>query len=931
MIRKNLFLLIIIFISVLNVNSQISIIGQLKDTTNEFVPAATVMLLNSKDSALVNYTTSDSKGIFSFKNIKRAKYLLKISHVAFMPYQKTINPTEEEKEINLGLIKLSPIANFLMEVVIREAKAPIFIKGDTVEYDATTFKIPPGSTVEDLLKRLPGIEVDANGGITTMGKDVKTVYVDGKAFFGNDPTTVTQNLDAAAVKKVQVYNETTEQEKITGIKDNNKEKVMNLELKDEYKKGYFGKASVGYGWGENAANRWLAKGNFNYFTEKQQLSFMGYGNNINQSNVNWSDYSEFKGQSMRTGWDSGDFGFGGYGRRYFSYGYGYGGDGSGFSNNAGGGVNYNFYDKKIKFNASYFYTRTNTFSDTYSNRQTFLSDSIFWRIDTTGNDNTRNNHSFSTRFEYDFDSTNNLVLRADVSYSTTDRSNITTQLFQTSLFDDINLNSMKNDNGNNDFGVNALGIYTHKFKKKGRTFAISGNYDFSNGKSAENIDNLNEFYNLSPIEQIKFIVKNDEIDIDHTIKASILYVEPLSKQFTLQTFYNFRTSLRTNNNESRDPNNNSVDSLYLNYKNNLLYNRVGASLNFAYNGINIQAGGAFQNLQLNGISRQIATENKSNFPYSNGVPYFEADFELTDNLDLDLGYEYAVEEPNISYLFPMPNLSNNLYKTIGNPELDPERSHDASVRLSYWNQASMFNISLNGNASFSENNIVYNQTTNFVDSIGYVTISKPANVKGGNSFSTYLWSNFPIVKTILTMNVSLNGSISNSPVFINEMENNTNSKNAGGSLGINITAGEKLSFNAGASASATFTKYSINTDKNQNYMRYSANAGFKWQVFKKTFLEGNYSFSNYNNSKLDFNQNINNLNVSIRQVIGAKNQFEIRIAAMDLLNQNQYIRQIASVNYIEYRQSPTLARYYLLTVAYNLRGFEISNKSRNYF
>jgi hypothetical protein len=339
-VKKQLPLLIFLVLTALSAQAQFTITGMLKDSSQTAVSSATVMLLNPKDSTLVNFSTSDSKGNFVFRNVKKTNYLLKISHIAFMPKEIFITPPEE-KELNLDVIELKPIAGFLMEVVIREAKAPIFIKGDTVEYDATTFKVPPGSTVEDLLRKLPGIEVDGSGNISTMGKEVRTVYVDGKTFFGNDPKTVTQNLDAQAVSKVQVFTEKSEQEKLTGITDGSQEKVMNLELKEEYKKGYFGKVSAGYGWGENAPHRWLAKGNFNWFTDKQQLSFIGYGNNLNQTNLDWNDMSEFRGQSMQTGHDDGDFGFNSaFGMRYFSFtSYGYG-DGTGFTNSGGGGVNY---------------------------------------------------------------------------------------------------------------------------------------------------------------------------------------------------------------------------------------------------------------------------------------------------------------------------------------------------------------------------------------------------------------------------------------------------------------------------------------------------------------------------------------------------------------------------------------------------------------
>ena len=350
--KKHLILILFLILIAFSIKAQFTITGQVKDSAELAISTATVMLLNPKDSTLMNYTTSDAKGNFAFKNIRKTNYILAISHISYMPQRIPLYPATEEKEMNLGGIILKPMAHFLMEVVIRDAKAPIFIKGDTVEYDASTFKVPPGSTIEDLLRRLPGIDVDVSGNISTMGKDVKTVYVDGKQFFGNDPKTVTQNLDANAVSKVQVFTEKSEQEKITGIADGSKEKVMNLELKEEYKKGYLGKATLGYGWGEGAPHRWLAKGSFNWFTDKQQLSFIGYGNNLNQSNMDWGESQDFYGQNMQSQWsDNGDFGFGGSrgGRRIY-YRSGYYSDGSGFSNNGGGGVNYNYYHKKIKFN-----------------------------------------------------------------------------------------------------------------------------------------------------------------------------------------------------------------------------------------------------------------------------------------------------------------------------------------------------------------------------------------------------------------------------------------------------------------------------------------------------------------------------------------------------------------------------------------------------
>jgi hypothetical protein len=933
---KNYFLFIVSFLLItISASAQFTITGQLKDTINEPIAYATVMLLNPKDSTLTNFTATDSKGNFSFKNIKRTDYILKITHFNYMP-QHFLVQSEDLKEVNLGIIAMKPIAHFLMEVVIKEARAPIFIKGDTVEYDATTFKVPPGSTVEDLLRKLPGIDVDAEGNISTMGKDVRTVYVDGKTFFGNDPKTVTQNLDAQAVSKVQVFTEKSEQEKLTGISDGSKEKVMNLELKEDYKKGYFGKASLGGGWAQDVEQpwRWLAKGSFNWFTDKQQLSFVGYGNNLNQSNLDWNEMQEFYGQNMQTGRDNGDFGFGSRGGRFYSFSTGYYSGGGGFSNNGGGGVNYNYYHKKIKFNAGYFYTVNQTWSDVFSNRQTFRQDeSHYWIEDSTYNENLRQNHSFSTRFEYEIDSCNSFIARANIQYSPTNRNHIFTQHFQTSDFDNINSlsanNTFKNDNLNFDF----LTIYNHKFKKKGRSFSASGYYNFKDGKNFEVIMNENEIYELfsgSTSDIIKFWVENNKTSEDHNVKSSLLYVEPLGKRFSLLGFYNFRNqlSLHGNNSKDIDPDSqtNDVDSLWLNYRNNTLYNRVGSSVNYGHNGINFSLGAAFQSLILNETceTKPQLIERLNPKPYNSFIPYFMANLDLPKNVYLRASYSRDVSEPSISYLLPMPNLTNSMYIILGNKDLEPERSHDIETSINYWNRTSMSGINFSTSMNFYESQIVYNQKIVHEEQ-GIVTVSKPDNVKGGNRFSSNIWSNFPIVKTYLTCNVSVRGSISNSPVFINDSINNTNSKSYGANLWFNLTIGQKLTFNPGCNVSQTFTTYSMHDDRNQSYINYGANLSVKWQFFIKTYLEANYRFTNYTNKKLEFNQNIHNLNVSIRQVIGKKNQWELRLAALDILNQTKFITQSAAITYVEYRTAPTLARYFLLTASYNIKGFDNKN------
>jgi hypothetical protein len=374
-----------------------------------------------------------------------------------------------------------------------------------------------------------------------------------------------------------------------------------------------------------------------------------------------------------------------------------------------------------------------------------------------------------------------------------------------------------------------------------------------------------------------------------------------------------------------------VDSLCNFYKHDVIYNRAGTSLNFGNEGLNIALGGAYQIIDQKGIIS--ATEGASDITvvsprsYKNFIPYFTANFEFPNNLGFNLDYTYNVNEPSLTQLQPVLTLSNPLYKIEGNLNLDSEISHDLSASLHYWSQASFKSFSLNASYSIIENSIVYNQYTNFIDNVGYVTHSRPENVEGGSSFQTYIWTSMPIIKTVLTFNLSAQAQYDENPVYINGVKNLTNSDYYSGRAWFNLTAGQKLNFNFSASASDNAVKYSIQTNQNQTINNYGLSAGIKWQFAKKSYFESNFNWNIYQNDKLNYNKDMMIVNASVRQIIGEKNRFEVRLAAFDLLNQRLYLQQTAQANYSEYVSAPTLARYFMLSVSYNLKGFETKMKT----
>ncbi|MCB0523810.1 MAG: TonB-dependent receptor [Lewinellaceae bacterium] len=909
--------------------SRVTIKGTAVDSFENIMSYATVMLLNPVDTTLVNFTRSDEKGSFSFKNVKNRDYLLKISYIGYVPFQLNLEPAAAG-ENELGNLYMKPISNELMEVVIKTAKAPLRIHGDTIEYDATTFKVPPGSTVEDLLRRLPGIELDAEGNIKAQGKDVNKVYVDGKTFFGSDPKAATKNLGAETISKVQVYNEKSEQAQLTGIDDGKKEKAMNLELKDEFKKGSFGKITGAVGTEDRLAGR----GNYNRFNEKEQLSFIAYGNNINETGVNWEDYGEFKGQNTFNNEDNGDFGFS-QGGRYYTMGND--GDipiawfdGRGFTKNFGGGTNYNFDSKKTKFNINYFYNQSELTVDQFTDRQTFLTDTTFFNTDTTGKVDFRGNHSLSTRIEQKLDSNNLLIIKASGRIGNTNGTDQQYQIFSDENGKPVSFLNVDNTSGGDYWRVATASIYRHKFKKKGRSFAISGGY---NQSVNDNLENL-----LSNNSGLAGIITQDNNSENDTrqLKSSLLFTEPITKRWFWETFYNFNQTDNYVNRQVADPENagQRIDSLSIFYKNKTLYNRIGSVVRYSHEGLNFSLGLAGQQIQLDGEYARDRNEpligDPINRKFNNLVPNIDFEYEFANNMDIGASYEYNVQEPSLQQLQPIPNVNNPAFRYVGNPDLTPETSHSIGLNMGYWNPGNFSSMHIWTEYNIYDSRIVQSQSTEFTGDLVRVT-SQPQNVSGGTRFSSGIWSSYPIIKTKFTVNLSGNINFNNSPVFVDAIETVTNSQGYSIRSGFSITPNKKLILGLNGNFRFDRTSYDINEDLTQNIQNHTASASIKWMFIDKTFLESNFDYSLYKNDRFTFDRNVSIFNASIRRLLGKSNRLELRLSAFDILNQRVNISQYATLNYVTRSVAPTLARYYMVSLSYNVRGYENKVKSRGWW
>lgn len=916
--------------------SKLTIRGVVKDTTDTPLDYTSVLLLSPKDSALVTYTLTNKDGEYQFKNVERQPLLIKATYMGYLPLQKEL-VLPETGDLEVDEIQLMPILQELYEVVVKAAKAPLMMRGDTLEYDASKFKVPPGATLEELLRKLPGIQIDKDGNIVAQGEQVQKVTVDGRRFFGGNTKMATQNLNAASVSKLQVYDDKSEQSKLTGVEDGVKEKTLNVELKEDAKKGGFGKLSAAMG----TEGRWTTNASFNKFDKVNQFSVIGYGNNVNQSGLSWDDLQEFKGSGAFQFGDTGDFGFNGGGSNYISLS---GGDNeesfeipfnnlnSGYSNNQAIGVNYNYLKDKKDFNSNYFYSRSDQTLESINNRTNFLQNNTsFTSTDQSLQNNMAGHHRVNLRFQNELDSSNTITINVKGRLSSL---NTYLASHQELIRSSTEQSQMDRNNTSDKWSgaFQGTAIYRHKFKKNGRNFAASISDTYSkadqNGVQKSVVDLMNStdpntyFRNLDQL--------NQALNGSNLIKSSLLFVEPIKKVLFWETFYNFSQSQSETDRQVYDVE--TSDTQELNpelsryFENTITYNRFGSSIRYANKGSNLSVGLAASNYRLNGrfsVLKDSEILGRVNKSYLNFTPNVSFSKSMKGNKRLRAGYNMGVNPPNISDLQPYKDISNPLYIREGNPDLEPQVSHSFNTGYYMYDPVSFINFRVSFNSTFYQNQVVQNQT---IDPETFVTTYKAGNVSGGQRYNPYLGFGFPIVKTKASAYLYANPSYTKSLALINSVETETQTTGNNFGINFNLTPLEWFSLYTGSSFRLSKTKYEQNPSQNQDIINWSAYSNMNIELPKDFYLDVKFNYNRYKNESFGFDQEVPILNAFVYKLLGKAKKWEVRLSAYDVFNQNQTISQYAGQNYVSTGRIETLSRYFLLGLTYNMRGVEVKKR-----
>ena len=900
--NKNTFCKIVLFSIFLfpSLNWAQSITGKVVDEDNHPLEFAAVAVINPLDSILISYASVDKYGKFELKNVSKGKRIFQVNLIGYNTCQKIIE--FENEPLNLGTIALK-LNNELDEIVVN-AITPITIKKDTIAYNTKAFKIRNDDSVEDLLKKLPGIEIDASGKITAQGEDVGKVYVDGKEFFSGDPTIATKNLSADAIKSIEVIDEQSEKARVSGVNDSERKKVINLKLKVDKKVNDFGKIQGGYG----TDDRFLTSLNYNRFSSKLQTSIIGKFNNVNTSGSDISEIMNF---------DTG-------GRAFFR---GSGNSKFGFVTTGVAGVNLGYeIKKKQNLNADYFYNYTkNTSGDVFTARTEFIGDLEILSKSHSKSENIANSNKVNFSYRDHSNELSSLEIRGDVRLSN-NRGNSINTLDKFNGEGELDLQSVGGSDSESDNNSGRISYeYNKRYNEKSkRHISTWGNFSGSKNRTNSNNNQLNKFNISDPndaFESKEEISRDQDID-DLSLSFNVDHTEPLAENHYMEV----RAGVKYNVTDDDVDQEKYVNDILQNpliytqyYKNTDLFGR----LTYKYDNekFTFSVGAAVLDQK-----QDFGLENDEEFKnsYTNINPELGIRYRPERGKFMRLRLKKSVNLPRISQLTPVVNDFNPLFIRTGNPYLTPEDNYSASALFIRHNFATGFSIFSRISYSYTENSIVNSE---FTDNLG-IRHSTFENLGDKNNFNLSFNFGDRLNSLGLRYNIRLKGRYSEYLSIINNENNETQSKD--GTFGISLENNKKEKFDAmiGANWTKNYTTFTTGNNADRDFLQQTYYIKTDWNVTDRFNVNSQFKYDIYTDSNFGTDQSVPIWNASVSYSLLKSKSMTIMLSALDILNKNIGIVRNSSDNYFEESHKEVLGNYYMISLTYNLNGNKNPNASK---
>lgn len=876
----------------------------IEESTKEPIEQATVRLLSVKDSSMIGGVASSQNGSFTLSNIKVGNYLLHISFIGFDPLYQPLQITGKTNPVKLGNLALSDGAIQLGEAIVLGKAPEIVVRNDTMEYNADSYKVTEGSMLEDLLKKMPGVEVSSEGKITVNGKEIKKVMIDGKEFFSDDPKVAAKNLPSKMIDKVQVLDKLSDMARMTGFDDGEEETVINLTVKPGMKQGWFGNAFAGYG----SKERYEGNAMVNRFINNDQLTLMGGLNNTN--NMGFSDLASTMFSGM-----------GGGGRR----GFGRGGAGNGITSSGNAGLNFSKeFNSKMTLGGNARYSHSDNDASSKTNQENILpgDSSNFYNernISNTKNDNI----GMDLRMEWKPDTLTNIIFTPSFGYSRSHN-------FENSNFETLTRSGDTINTGNSDYAsdgegynVNARLEFSRKLNNQGRVFSFS----LSGGIS----DSYNNGMNYS--ETNYYLLNKDSIldqqfrydNNGYNYRAYLSWVEPIGHNNFIQATYSFSQNRQESLKKTfgwveEEQDYTQLDTAYSkSYRNNFINQRVSLSFKAQrakYNytiGMNLDPS---HNSSENFVGDSIFSKMSRNVVNLSPMAQFNYLWDKRTNLRIQ--YSGRTSQPSMTQLQPVADVTDPLNTTIGNPDLNPKYSNNVSVRFQKFTPEKQRAFMVIANGNYVVNDIVSYST--YEKNTGKkVTTYK--NVDGNYNANVRVMMNTPLKNKKFSINSMTMGSFENSNGFINEEKNTNKNLILTERAGIDYRS-DLIDLGLNGNVRYSGTNNSLQKQNNQNVFNYGVGGTTTIYLPLNFKIESDINYSTNSGYSSGFQQKEVLWNASASKTFLKNNQGTLRFKMYDILHQRSNISQSVTASNTTYSEYNTLSSYFMVHFIYRFSIFK---------
>jgi len=906
------------------------------DSARTPLPSATAVLRVAETSALVTGAATDSTGRFVLRNIRPGRYQLTVTFVGYAPATRDV--VVAQGPVDLGVITLRDDAAALRELEVQGQVIAVQQRGDTLSFDARAFAVNRDATVEDLVRRMPGVTIE-NGRVQAQGEEVRQVRIDGRQLFGDDAAAALRNLPAEIVSQVQVFDQQSDQAMFTGFNDGNEQRALNIVTRTSFRNALFGRAFGGYG-NEGTYSTGI---NANSFQGDRRFNLIAQSNNINQTSFSIEDIVGALGGPniggmmrmmgggrpgggavmMRPGGGGGGGGFGSELSQFL------GGNNSGISTTHAIAFNYSDrFSPRLEMNASYFLNANVTDAREQVFQQYVAPPLTDQTYSESGLNETRGQtHRFNARVTYTHNRRSSVILtpRINVQLRDADANQVGSAFGPQGILSSTSSQSGQKSNAltfSNDL------LLRHRFETARRTVSLNLNTSLTDRTSDRTLDGINRTYmNGALAREVRQLQEISTVAQTLGWGATLTYTEPIRQNGIGELSYAYSFNQNDNDQQTLDlmgvvP---TIDPTFSStFQSGFASHRVSAGYRYQKDKLNFNTSVGLQFAEQD-REQTFPTRRIQNRSYVNVLPSANVRYNFSRTRNLNVFLRAFTNQPSLTQLDDAIDNSNPLRVSRGNPNLDPEQRTSLTIRYlaSQPAQGGVFVAVLNG--QFTQNYIGSRTLVIARDSSITPDLVLPAGaqlsetVNAGNSFSLRGFSTIGRQIRPLKMNANINTSATwqRTPGFVNGRLSDTDNFSVGPGVTLTSTASPNVDVNLSSSTLISLVNNTLLPERNTRFLTQATRLAATFTLPRGMVLTSTATHQAY--SGLDGAEPFLLWNVGVGQKFLANQAAEVRISANDLLNQNNNFRRNVTDLAVSDVTSNVLQRYVQVVLSYTVR------------